>query len=201
MSPSPAPTRPGTTFTVDDLTTGLRVISGAGNDTLVLEGLSFSEAQRSSIFALGSVETITDLSGSYTAPTVALTLTTGTDTFAGTGADEEVTGTAATLNPTDSLDGGGGTDMLSLFGAGTFNLSTLASFTGFEVVNLTSVASAASNLTIGNGVDLTVNVDNTYGGNVTLGDGATTLNLGSSLGYTVNASSGTATVNHSGYHI
>jgi hypothetical protein len=70
-------------------------------------------------------------------------LTTGTDTFAGTSADEEVTGTAATLNPTDSLAGGDGTDTLSLFGTGTFDLSGLASFTGFEVVNVTNIAGGA----------------------------------------------------------
>ena len=59
----------GTTFTVDDATTtGLRVVGGAGNDTLLAQGFAFTEGQRAAIFAQGSVDTITDTSGTYTAP-------------------------------------------------------------------------------------------------------------------------------------
>jgi hypothetical protein len=63
-------------------------------------------------------------------PTTSLTI--DPDTFIGTTADETVTGTSTTLNSADTLDGGGGHDTLQLFGSGTFNLSTLAQFTGFE---------------------------------------------------------------------
>ncbi len=58
----------GTTFTVADVGTGLHVIGGAGTDTLVLQGQSFSAGQRAAIFGLGSVEAIVDASGSYAAP-------------------------------------------------------------------------------------------------------------------------------------
>ena len=58
----------GTAFTVADLNTGLHVIGGAGNDTLVAQGFTFSSGQRAAIFAQGSVETITDLSGMYSNP-------------------------------------------------------------------------------------------------------------------------------------
>jgi hypothetical protein len=106
-------------------------------------------------------------------------------------------------NATDSLDGGGGTDTLSLFGAGTFDLSALAQFTGFEVVNLTNSTGGFSNLNLRNGVSgLTVNVDNQTGngGSVNLADGTVTVNLGTSTGQqNVNAGSGTATINASNY--
>src|SRR3954470_19788779 len=91
------------------------------------------------------------------------TLTTGTDTFVGTSADETVNGTSAALNATDSLDGGTGYDALALFGSGTFDLSSLAQFIGFEEVDVTNITGGASNLTLRNGVDLTVNVDNETG--------------------------------------
>ncbi len=58
----------GTTFTVADVGTGLHVIGGAGTDTLVLQGQSFTAGQRAAIFGLGSVEAIVDASGSYVNP-------------------------------------------------------------------------------------------------------------------------------------
>ena len=61
-------------------------------------------------------------------------LTTDTDTIVGTGGDDTVNGTSATLNASDSLDGEAGHDTLSLFGSGTFDLSALAQFTGVEEV-------------------------------------------------------------------
>src|SRR5207248_463676 len=124
------------------------------------------------------------------------TLTTGTDTIVGTDADDLVTGRFATLNPADQLDGGSGHDTLALFGAGTFDLSALAQFTGFEEVDLTNVTWGMSHLTLPYGVDLTVNVDNEtyYGGTVQLADGAAIINLGTSRNYHVVGSTGTATI-------
>jgi Bacterial Ig-like domain (group 1)/Bacterial Ig-like domain/FG-GAP-like repeat len=187
----------GTTFTVADANTALDVIGGSGNDTLIGQGFAFTASQRATIFAQNSVETITDKSGTYTAPP-GFTLTTGTDTFAGTGADETVNGTSAALNATDSLDGGTGYDVLALYGPGTFDLSTLAQFTGFEEVDVTNITGGASNLTLRNGSGaLTVNVDNSLGGGGTihLADGTTTLNLGNTYSYTVDEGGGDATVN------
>ena len=68
----------GTTFTVADVTTGLHVVGGTGDDTLILQGLSFTAGQRDAIFALGSVEHIIDASGPYQA-TPATSLTTDPD--------------------------------------------------------------------------------------------------------------------------
>jgi Ca2+-binding RTX toxin-like protein len=129
------------------------------------------------------------------------TLTTGTDTFVGSGADDTVNGTSATLNAADRLNGGAGHDTLALFGAGTFDLGSLAQFTGFEQVNLIKTTSGTSNLTLRNGVDLTVNVEDLQtntDGVIQLADGDVTLNLGSAVGYTIYASTGTTTINGSG---
>ncbi|MFC4592922.1 hypothetical protein, partial [Sphingobium tyrosinilyticum] len=65
-------------------------------------------------------------------------LTPQTDSFVGTASDELVNATSTTLNPADSLDGGGGHDTLALYGAGTFNLAALAQFTNFEQVDVTN---------------------------------------------------------------
>ena len=130
------------------------------------------------------------------------TMTPNPDTFVGTVADETVQGTALTLNAGDSLDGGAGYDVLQLFGSGNFDLSALAQFTGFEQVDLTNIAGGVSNLTLRDGLDLTVNVDNEAngGGTVTLGSGTTTLNLGTSYSYSVFDSSGAATITANGYN-
>ncbi|MCK1711255.1 MULTISPECIES: FG-GAP-like repeat-containing protein [unclassified Bradyrhizobium] len=185
----------GTTFTVNDASTGLRVLGGPGDDTLVATGFAFTTGQRAAIFAQGSVETITDTSGTYQAP-AATSLTSNPDTFVGTGGDDTVNANSTTLNPADSLDGGAGHDTLALFGAGTFDLSRLSQFTGFEEVDVTNVTGGQSNLMLRNGVDLTVNIDNeTSGGgniNVYAATGVATIN---STGFNyIHLSSGAATV-------
>src|ERR1700709_2347463 len=86
---------------------------------------------------------------------VFLHLTTSDDTITGTSGDDTVNATSASaLNPGDHLDGGAGYDTLGLFGSGTFDLSTLAQFTGFEAVNLTNTTGGASNLVLRDGADL-----------------------------------------------
>ena len=77
------------------------------------------------------------------------TLTTGSDTIAGTAADDTVNGTAATLNPGDSLTGGAGTDTLALYGDGNFRVDQLASFTGFESITLDNATSGDATLYLG----------------------------------------------------
>ena len=64
------------------------------------------------------------------------TLTTGSDTVTGTDTDDTVYGTTGTLNPSDSLTGGPGTDTLALSGFGDFRVDQLATFTGFENITL-----------------------------------------------------------------
>ena len=58
----------GTTFTVGDLGTALQIAGGPGHDTLIAQGLTLTAAQRTEIFATSSIETITDQTGTYTAP-------------------------------------------------------------------------------------------------------------------------------------
>jgi hypothetical protein len=63
-------------------------------------------------------------------------LTTGNDVVVAPASGSTVYADATTLNPGDSLTGGPGVDVLELMGAGSFNLSGLANFSGFEKVEL-----------------------------------------------------------------
>src|SRR3954464_1381926 len=63
-------------------------------------------------------------------------MTAGADTFMGGAGDNTVYGTAATLNAGDSLTGGSGTNGLELIGSGSFDISQLAKFTGFQRITL-----------------------------------------------------------------
>ena len=77
------------------------------------------------------------------------TLTTGPDTVVSGPGDNTVYGTAATLNPGDSLTGGMGADVLVLAGSGSFHVDQLATFTGFESIRLDNATNYFSNLTLG----------------------------------------------------
>ena len=93
--------------------------------------------QRELFFAASrSIETVTDNTGTVTSPfdPSAQYLTTGTDSITLPPGGGQVVGAAASLNSADTLTGGTGEDVLSLYGAGTFRLDQLASFTGFEAV-------------------------------------------------------------------
>ena len=76
-------------------------------------------------------------------------LTTGNDTFVAPASGSTVYGTAATLNPGDSLTGGEGTDVLVLVGSGSFRVDQLASFTGFENIRLDNATNIFASLTLG----------------------------------------------------
>ncbi|MER8753876.1 hypothetical protein NKH57_32650, partial [Mesorhizobium sp. M1050] len=111
----------GTIFTVTDAFTVSHVYGGEGDDTLIASGLTLSADQRAAIFLNSSVETIMDGSGTYVAP---LQLTAGADTLAFDSSDltnSTLNATAPDLNPTDSIDLGGGYDVLALFGGGSFD--------------------------------------------------------------------------------
>ena len=141
----------GTTFTVGDLGTAFQIAGGPGHDTLIAQGLTLTAAQRTEIFAASSIETITDQTGTYAAPTPSpgvVGLTPGNDTFVAPSSGSTVYATAATLNPGDSLTGGAGTDVLALVGSGTFRIDQLATFTGFERITLDATNSSAQ-LTLG----------------------------------------------------
>src|SRR4051812_3570128 len=77
-------------------------------------------------------------------------LTSGADTFVGDAADDTVNGTAATLNAGDRLTGGAGTDVLALYGSGTFRIDQLAVFTGFETISLNNFTNGSAYLYLGN---------------------------------------------------
>ena len=55
----------GTAFTVGDLGTAFQIAGGAGQDTIIASGLTFSADQRAAIFAVASIEKIVDSSGVY----------------------------------------------------------------------------------------------------------------------------------------
>jgi hypothetical protein len=74
------------------------------------------------------------------------TLTTGNDTVVAP-AGATVYANAATLNPGDSLTGSG-TDVLELIGAGSFNLSSLTNFSGFDKVALQNAGLQFAQLTL-----------------------------------------------------
>ena len=76
------------------------------------------------------------------------TLTTGSDTVAGTAGNDTVYATADTLNAGDSLTGGAGLDILSLSGTGTFRVDQLAAFTGFERIRVDNATSYGSGSTV-----------------------------------------------------
>ncbi|MES0828545.1 hypothetical protein, partial [Ruegeria sp. SCP11] len=148
----------------------------------------------------GSIETIIDDGGLFTAPAPGpddLILTTGADTFAPTAVDSTVTGTADTLNAADDLDAGTGTDALILYGGGTLNLNTPVDVDGFEEVQLVNLTNETANLTLRSGVShdqVTINSvgttrintnGSTYVTNVTGGSGNETIFLygASNIGY------------------
>jgi Ca2+-binding RTX toxin-like protein len=166
---------------VNNAITGLSVFGGVGADTLFGNGITFTADQREQIFGQGSVETITDDSGTYAAPAAGantFVLTTGNDSFSdGSAVDNEIRGTASTLNNGDQLDGGGGTDALVLYGAGTYRLDSLAQFEGMEEVRLVNGINATTDLYLRDGVDLFV-TGSSQRDYFYLGTGKETINAG-----------------------
>ena len=101
-------------------------------------------------------------------------------------------GTSSTLTSNDQLVGGGH-DILTLLGSGTFDLSSLAQFSGFAEVQTTG-----SNFVVDLPNGQNINVDASVAGNgtINLGSGSSTVTLSNSQ--TVNFSNGTDTVTGSG---
>ena len=164
--------------------TGFEAVTTTGNTTLTLDdggGLTVT---------LGNAtNTVTGGTGADT-----VVLGSGTDTLDLGDGDDTVNATSTTLNAADSLTGGLDSDTLALTAAGTYDLTTLAVFTGFEAVTTTG----NTTLTLDDGGGLTVTLDNatntvtggTGADTVVLGSGTDTLDLGDG-GDTVSATSTT----------
>ncbi len=169
----------GTIFDVSTASTGFLVKGGAGgSDTLRTDDFAFTALERDFIFGTSQIETIIDTSGSYSAPALApdtFTLTTGTDAPPMTGANETVFGNSATLNATDSLDGGAGTDSLVLYGDGTFDLNSLAAYSNFEALEVVNIINTDVTLTLKDGSSTDVTL-------VTVGETFTNVNSTTSVG-------------------
>ena len=170
----------GTTFTVQDVGTAFQIAGGPGQDTIVANGFAFSADQRNAIFATASIEKIIDASGTYTAPPQnpsIFTLTTGPDTFVGGPEDDTVNGTAATLTGGDRLTGGGGNDVLALYGSGEFHVEELATFTGFSTITLNNFTSGYAALSLGS-QSIAIRGYGSGGEDLLLGSGAVTFQGG-----------------------
>ena len=182
----------GTSFIVKDIQSALDIIGSSGNDTISTQAFTFTAAQRETIFEQSPVKSITDPSGTYMTPSL-VRLTSGNDTLDGVPNGSTIVGNASTLNVGDRLVGGGN-DILSLSGAGTFDLTSLAAFSGFGTVR---AIGGNYILTLPNQV-LSIDTSNATGpGTLNLGPGLSTVSLGSG-GNTVNFGSGGATVTGGG---
>ena len=154
----------GTTFMVDRKDTAFQIAGGSGPDTLLATGLTFTETERSFIFGTQSIETIVDSSGTFNRPPANPadeTLTAGPDNLTLGDADNSVIGNPSTLNTSDDLDGGDGTDELVLFGSGTFDLRTLAGFQNFEEVRVVNPSNSSVTLYPRAGTTTSVVLDTT----------------------------------------
>jgi len=181
----------GGSFNLNNLAAfaGFANITLSGNtDTLTLTNSNFSTTITGTgdTVTLGSgTDTVTGGSGNT------VTLGGGTDTVSftsGTNTVNGVIGTGATLLTTDGLTGGSGTDTLVISGnSASFNLGSLASFTGFEDVTLSG---SSDTLTLTNS-NLSTTITGT-GDTVILGGGTDTVTGGS--GNTVTLGGGTDTV-------
>ncbi|MCX7248251.1 MAG: VCBS domain-containing protein, partial [Burkholderiales bacterium] len=141
----------GTVFMLNNSATAFQVFGGLGSDTIQAPTVSFTADQRDAIFATASIETIIDTGGTWLAPPLAVNtykLTAGTDILTLGATDDTINGNSVTLNSIDSLNGGGGTDKLALYGGGTFNLRTLAGYTGVEQVQLVNYTSVRADLVL-----------------------------------------------------
>ncbi|WP_292147919.1 hypothetical protein, partial [Mesorhizobium sp.] len=107
--------------------------------------------------------------------------------------------TAPSLNPTDSIDLGGGYDVLALFGNGSFDLNGPSVLAGVDEVRLTYVnGSGPSALTLRDGMDVSVSVSG-YGNetSIYLSSGDVSLDLDGINGGFYYLSSGTAIIDGS----
>ncbi len=193
----------GTTFTTSNSATAFSVQGGTGQDTLVLNGSSFTTDQRNSIFATTSVETITDASGTFRVDPNMVRLTTAADQVTTSAAGGTVIATSPTLTantttylppaltpvvtPGDRLVGGAGYDTLQLFGGGEFRIDKLDAFTGFEKIMVTNPGgSSEARVFLGN-QDIALGVSQGFNARFYTGSGK--IDFQSEVGGSVNVGS------------
>jgi Ca2+-binding RTX toxin-like protein len=179
------------------LNAGDSLTGGSGVDTLVLTNGGTANLNALAAFAgfeavrlAGTGETLVLRNGVDLAVAAGsnntVTLGTGSDAVTFAGGTNTVNATAATLNAGDRLLGGSNTDTLALSGAGSFDLSALATFSGFEAVALDR--NLGETLVLRNGVNLAVT--GASNDTVTLGTGNETVSFTGGTN-TVNAVIGT----------
>lgn len=135
------------------------------------------------------------------------TLTTGADTVSGGDGVNTIVATDGTLSAGDQIDGGSsGQNVLSLQGAGTFDLTQPATLTDIGEVDASEVGGTTFQaVTMRSGLNLTVDVNSVTNGQIyiygandsdvfNLGGGIDVVTLGSAS-ETVNGGGGSATVN------
>jgi S-layer protein len=138
-----------------------------------------------------AVATNTVVTGTPSAPTgQTFTLTTGADTFSGTDNNDSFVGTlAGAFGKGDSINGGNGTDTLTVTDPGTINSSGVtvsnvenasftaggnltldtSSWTGLQSLTAQSTALGAGSINVNGGVNVTVKASNSTTGNITVG--------------------------------
>lgn len=165
----------GTTFTVDRSETAFSVVGGPGNDILDAETLTFTQAERDSIFSGSQLEVIKDTTGIY-GNNIANTLTADTtgSLLSGAGGEDILIGdtgvdtmTGGADNDTFVMAPGGNADTITDFntGAGSDDVIDLTAFDAAAAQAAVDDATQVGNDTLidlGNGDTITlINVDET----------------------------------------
>jgi VCBS repeat-containing protein len=187
----------GTTFKVNSAAAALQIVGGAGNDTIDASTITLSASDRAAIFAVTSIETIVDATGTYAAPTLpegTIKLTLGVDNLPASPDSLTVNASVVTLSAGDNLNAGNtGTDVLALYGSGTFNLGTPSTLTGFEQVTLTNNGSQLAYLYLRSGMVTTLTTGGTQSAYVMTSDAALTVTMGATNDYINMQGAGTVT--------
>ena len=177
----------GTVFKVNSAAAALQIMGGNGADTIDASTITLSASDRAAIFAVSSVETVIDASGTYASPALpsgTIKLTLGADTLPALPDSLTVNATALTLSSGDSLNAGNtGTDTLALYGSGTFNLATPTVLAGFEQVTLTNNGSQLAYLYLRSGMSTVVTAGGTQSTYVIASDAAVTVSFGGTNDY------------------
>jgi VCBS repeat-containing protein len=121
-----------------------------------------------------------------------VTLTIEPDIIPASADNTQFIGNAATLNSTDNLDGGLGTDSLVLYGAGTFDLNALDGYAGIEEVQLVNFTGSYANLYLRNETTSAVTTIGSGRSQIFLQDSAAATSIQGGDGYNAIYLSGTS---------